>query len=285
MSGIVVGVDGSKESIAALRFAVEEGALRQTGVLALYALEVPTVPWPGLTGLVGTAREEANRVFGHAIEEAFAGAMPEVPFERKVVEKSPAHALVEAAAEADLLVVGSRGHGGFAGLLLGSVSQQCAHHAPCPVAIIREHVPAERGSVLVGIDGSEDSKEALRWADEEARLRGATLLVLHAWAPGFQVGPGLMPMPLPVETLKADVEAFLDAVVVEVLGEERASEVERRLVETPAAFGLVKAASPRDLIVVGSRGHGGFAGLLLGSVSQQVAHHATCPVVIARRRG
>jgi len=285
MSGIVVGVDGSSESIAALRFAVDEGVLRQTDVLALYALEVPTLPWPGLTGLVGTALEEANRVFNHAIEEAFGGTVPATPFARRVVEKAPAEALVEAAADADLLVVGSRGHGGFAGLLLGSVGQQVAHHAACPVAIVREGLAGKLGAVLVGVDGSESSKDALRWADEEARLRAVPLVALHAWAPAFQVGPGLIPMPLPVETLKADVEAFLDAVVVEVLGAERAVEVERRLVETPAAFGLVRAAAAGDLLVVGSRGHGGFAGLLLGSVSQQAASHAPCPVVIVRPTG
>jgi len=73
---IVVGVDGSPESVAALRFAAEEGSLRAARVLALYALEVPTVPWPGLTGIVGTALEEANRVFGRAVEEAFGDTAP-----------------------------------------------------------------------------------------------------------------------------------------------------------------------------------------------------------------
>lgn len=284
MATIVVGVDGSEQSVAALRFAVGEAALRGAGVTAVYALEVPTVPWPGLTGLVGTALEEANHVLGRAIDRAFAGVLAEVPLEREVVEKSPAAALLEAAAGGDLLVVGSRGRGGFAGLLLGSVSLQCALHATCPVAIVRERPAAERGAILVGVDGSGASLEALRWGDEEARLREAPLVALHAWAPGFEVGPGLVPIPLPVATLKADIEAFLDATVVEALGEERAREVERRIVETPAAFGLVKASSPADLVVVGSRGRGGFAGLLLGSVGQQVAHHARCPVVIVRDR-
>jgi nucleotide-binding universal stress UspA family protein len=282
MSGIAVGVDGSPASVAALRFAAEEAALRNTGVLAVYALEVPTVPWPGLMGIVGTALEEANRVFGHAVDEAFGDAGPAVPFERRVEERSPAEALIEAAASADLLVVGSRGRGGFSGLLLGSVSQQVAHHAPCPVAIVRERASWEPGSVLAGVDGSEGSKVALRWADEEARLRGTQLVALHAWAPGWEVTPGLVPMPLPAETLRSDVERFLEEVVTDVLGAERAPEVERRLVETPAAFGLVRAAGTGDLLVVGSRGHGGFAGLLLGSVGQQVAHHAPCPVVVVR---
>ena len=134
MSGIVVGVDGSSESIAALRFAIDEGALRHAEVLALYALEMPALPW---TGHAETALEEVNRVFDHAIGEAFGGAAPATSFARRVVEKAPAEALVEAAADADLLVVGSRGHGGFAGLLLGSVGQQVAHHAPCPVVVVR----------------------------------------------------------------------------------------------------------------------------------------------------
>jgi nucleotide-binding universal stress UspA family protein len=284
MSVVVVGVDGSRESTAALRFAVEEAALRGTGVRALYAVEVPTVPWPGLTGLVGTALEEAGHVFARAVDEALGGAEPEVPFEREVVERSPAEALVEAAAGADLLVVGSRGRGGFAGLLLGSVSQQVTHHAPCPVAVVRHPPAAERRAVLVGVDGSEHSREALRWADEEARLSGAPLVVVHAWAPAFEAMPGLVPLPEPVGSLEAEVETFVDAAVADVLGESRATTVERRIVGVPAALGLVDAASPGDLLVVGSRGRGGFTGLLLGSVGQQVAHHAPCPVVVVRNR-
>lgn len=288
MAAIVVGVDGSQESLDALAWAVGEARLRGASLRVVtawrppwaYAFDAPAAVRPELEDAL---RNVGERVIEDALAAVLGGRKSDVEVERRVVPEPPVEALL-AAAGADLLVVGSRGRGGFTGLLLGSVSQQCAHHAPCPVAIIREQVPAERGSVLVGIDGSKESKEALCWADEEARLRGAPLHVLHAWAPGFQVGPGLMPMPLPVETMKADAEAFLDAVVVEALGEERAVEVERRLVEAPAAFGLVRAASPRDLVVVGSRGQGGFAGLLLGSVSQQVAHHATCPVVILRRR-
>jgi nucleotide-binding universal stress UspA family protein len=274
VSGIVVGVDGSKESVAALRFAVEEGGLRRTGVLAVYAIHG--------TGHSGTVLQEATRVFEGASQEAFGGPPPDVSFERLVEERQPAEALLEAAAGAELLVVGSRGRGGFAGLLLGSVSQQVAQHAPCPVAIVRELPSERRGAILVGVDGSEQSKDALRWGDEEARLRGTGLVALHGWAPPFSVGPGLVPMPVLLDVPEADVEAFLDGVLVEVLGEERSSTVERRVVQTPAALGLVEAASAGDLLVVGSRGHGGFTGLLLGSVSQQVAHHAPCPVVVVR---
>ena len=138
---IVVGVDGSHESKRALLWAIDEARLREARVVALRAWMYPALAAGGLIPatpdlvdrLAGNEREE----LADAVAEADTGG---VEVEQVVVEGAAAQALVEAAAGADLLVVGSRGHGGFTGLLLGSVSQQCAHHAPCPVVI----VPPER---------------------------------------------------------------------------------------------------------------------------------------------
>jgi nucleotide-binding universal stress UspA family protein len=136
--------------------------------------------------------------------------------------------------------------------------------------------------VVVGIDGSADAAAALGWAAAEARLRGSRLLVVHAWKPvyadvllagplgGFSTAGG-SDMQRAAEELLAKATAGLDA---------EGLEIERRAVEGGAPEVLVSAAAAADLLVVGSRGHGGFAGLLLGSVSQQCAHHAHCPVVI-----
>jgi nucleotide-binding universal stress UspA family protein len=136
-----------------------------------------------------------------------------------------------------------------------------------------------RGLIVVGVDGSENSRQALVWAVEEARLRDARVRVVHAW--------WLYPM------LTADTEAphhtddargAVQTFVTEILGEEHDVEIEVVAVQgQQASAALVDAAREAELLVVGSRGAGGFSSLLLGSVSQQCAHHAPCPVVIVRR--
>jgi nucleotide-binding universal stress UspA family protein len=136
--------------------------------------------------------------------------------------------------------------------------------------------------ILVGVDGSDESKTALRWAVEEARLRRTALRAVYAWSPPYVAATGLA-IPLgTVEEIQRDAEELLEAAFAEV-GTEGV-EVERAAVRGGASRVLVEAAWGADLLVVGSRGYGGFKGLLLGSVSQQCAQHATCPVVIVRGR-
>ena len=140
--------------------------------------------------------------------------------------------------------------------------------------------------VVVGLDHSEGAKAALTFAHEEARLRGATLRAVHAWQFGY-IGytgfeGGVPPVGGDIHELHAAAEAALDATLRQTLGDANGVTVEKRTVEgTPAAV-LIEESRGADLLVVGSRGHGGFAQLLLGSVSQQCAHHAECPVVIVR---
>jgi len=140
--------------------------------------------------------------------------------------------------------------------------------------------------IIVGVDGSEESKEALRWAIEEAQLRRATLRAVHAWTVQAVYVHGYAPPPELFDRDLARDRAVqtLDAVVAEVAGEDPPVRVERVTSEGSAAQVLVEAAKDADLLVVGSRGRGDFAGLLLGSVSHQCAHHARCAVVIVRRR-
>jgi nucleotide-binding universal stress UspA family protein len=143
---VVVGVDGSAGSLEALRFALEEARLRRARLVALCAWMLPLteVPGPFLLELPAAGptleqvRPELERAAERRLDEALESVAGhgDVEIERRVVEAAPAHALVEASEGAELLVVGSRGHGGFAGLRLGSVGQQCAHHARCPVVIV-----------------------------------------------------------------------------------------------------------------------------------------------------
>jgi nucleotide-binding universal stress UspA family protein len=151
-----------------------------------------------------------------------------------------------------------------------------------------KQVPA----VVVGVDGSAGAKEALRWAFAEARLRRSPLVAVHAWMFGY-IGGSVEGYPywggslgsytsigVDLSDLHRAAEDLLERALAGVAGEAGDVEIERRVVQGAAAEVLVKAAAPGDLLVVGSRGHGGFAGLLLGSVSQQCVHHAACPVVI-----
>jgi nucleotide-binding universal stress UspA family protein len=140
------------------------------------------------------------------------------------------------------------------------------------------------GLIVVGVDSSEGAKEALRFALREAKLRQATLRVVHTWQFGY-IGVTGMEGFSPVvgadlSDLRRTAEVALDAVMHEVAADADGVVIERRVSEGAPATVLVDESRHADLLVVGSRGHGGFAGLLLGSVSQQCAHHAACPVVI-----
>jgi nucleotide-binding universal stress UspA family protein len=140
------------------------------------------------------------------------------------------------------------------------------------------------GAIVVGVDGSDGARRALEWAVEEARLRKAGLLVVHAWhVPPLVAGaaPFDGPMALDADTLER-VEKTAEEIVERELAtvDTAGIEVRRLVVAGSPADALIEAAADADLLVVGTRGHGGFTGLLLGSVGQQVAHHAPCPVVI-----
>ncbi|MHB8592874.1 MAG: universal stress protein [Acidimicrobiales bacterium] len=134
--------------------------------------------------------------------------------------------------------------------------------------------------IVVGVDGSDSSKEALRWAARQAKLTGAALEVVVTWE--YPTSFGWAP-PYPADLdLAADARHELDEDVASVLGEHPGIEVRTAVVEGHPAPTLLKMAATADLLVVGSRGHGGFAGLLLGSVGEYCVTHATCPVVVVR---
>jgi nucleotide-binding universal stress UspA family protein len=136
--------------------------------------------------------------------------------------------------------------------------------------------------IVVGVDGSDEAKAAFRWAVEEARLRDARVRVVHAWWVYPVIVPGT---PLTADAwarLEESAKELVESFVAETVGEDSDVEIEAVAVHGTAAEVLVEEAARADLLVVGSRGHGGFAGLLLGSVSQQCAHHARCPLVIVR---
>lgn len=287
MGHVVVGVDGSDGAAEALRWAVHEAELRDHTVTAVYAWGFIDRYHEGgdRTFDVDFGEDEALAVLDKAVGRALADGGAPVPVERRVVHDEPASALLRAAEGADLLVVGARGLGGFARLLLGSISSQCIEHAPCPVVVVRRPEPAREETtprVVVGIDGSEAAKAALAWALDEARARRASLDVVHAWD---------LPLIGHLGALAFDPVMFRD-VGQEVLDETISAaeaqatgvDVHRLLARGPAARVLIEQGRHADLLVIGARGLGGFTGLLLGSVSHRVATGAPCPVVVVRER-
>jgi nucleotide-binding universal stress UspA family protein len=170
MRRIVVGFDGSPAAVAAVAWAAGEARLRSAELVAWTVLDRP-----GSRRAVDRAAARASRL---SVEESAGGC----PVRVHQCYGEAAAELIAACADADLLVVGSRGRGPLEGLVLGSVSHACLAHAPCPVVVVRPQLggAASHKRVIVGVDGSEHSRQALRVAAEEARLRGAALHVLHA---------------------------------------------------------------------------------------------------------
>ncbi len=294
MSRIVVGIDGSESSWHALELAAAEAALRGAWLTLVSVWDV------GVFDYVGHDTFEETRRAEDMLAEALAQVhrqQPEVLTEARAPRGRPTEELLRAAADADLLVVGSRGLGGFRGLLLGSVSDQVAHHAPCPVMIARAGGRPIRsdlhgGLVVVGVDGSAGAGYALRFALAEAALRRAALRVVCAWTPlDTFLGPGMATLPGQIEPPRESSEARMRAgrarATIPTALQEQTDDlsqvrVEKRALEGDAISALLDESKRADLIVVGSRGHGTFAGTLLGSVSRGCAHHARCPVAIVR---
>ena len=270
---IVVGMDGSPESSHALRWAAGQARLTGQELNAVISWDFPVSYDLPLTGGFDW-RGDAAGALEKTVEDVLGGPdAPEVV--QRVSQGRPAKVLIDAARDAELLVVGSRGHGGFTGLLLGSVGQHVIAHASCPVVVVHEH-RAATGRIVVGVDGSPESSQALRWAAGQARLTGCELHSVIAWH--VPVTFGVVELTAP--DLAANSSHALATAVAGELGEKEAARVVQDVVEDYPPRALLRAAAEADLLVVGSRGRGAFAGMLLGSVSQYVSAHAPCPIVV-----
>jgi nucleotide-binding universal stress UspA family protein len=281
---IVVGTDGSPSSSQALVWAAHEAKRRHAALDVVHAWMSPLELYPSNLYIDPSAfYDTAKAVVDNAVESVRAQDGPRLHVRRLLIEGTAASTLVEAAADAELLVVGSRGRGGFKGLLLGSVSRECVHRAKCPVVVVPASSRAdEDGRIVVGVDGSEPSYAALRWAIAEAGLRRCRLYVVNAYLYPRPVSVvGSLP-DLDEELLEKSSRALLDEMIEQSLAaaELQPGSVEAMAINDTAASGLLSAAHSADLLVVGSRGRGEFRGILLGSVSQQCVHHALCPVAV-----
>jgi nucleotide-binding universal stress UspA family protein len=283
MGRIVVGVDESAGAAAALHWAVREAEVRDwslTAVLAWGFLDqhhaIVGQPFDPSYG-EADARAALDSIIAAAVGTARAATV-----EQKVVNDLAARALIDASDGADLLVVGARGLGRVRTVLLGSVSQQVLHHATCPVAVVRDGIlqSDERiARIVVGIDGSDTAGRALAWAVEEGRAHQATVEVVHAWSFPYAGTPNAA-IAFDSAPVEDAARRTLDAAVDSADTSGLPAPITRTLTVGSAAASILQAAEGADLVVVGSRGLGGFKGLVLGSVSYQIVHYATCPVVV-----
>ncbi|MCU1455314.1 MAG: hypothetical protein JWN46_3460, partial [Acidimicrobiales bacterium] len=221
---IVVGIDGSISSEHALRWAAEVAASRQATLRIATVWSLPVAYWPlgAAAAYIDPAAlaAEAGALVAHSMAELRDELGARAPkIEVVAVEGTPARELLQLAADASLLVLGTRGRGGFASLLLGSVTHACVHHSPIPVAVVGDDSPLEgAGDVVVGVDHSDGSKLALRWAVAEASRRGSRLVAVHGWQlPAGITSQGMSPPPVRDAELIADTDQMLTALVDEAL--------------------------------------------------------------------
>lgn len=281
---ILVGVDGSESAQEAARWAAEEAALRH---LPLRLVTVVQAPIPTYTGKVvidpyfmDEIRDEARESLADTRERLVA-THPDLDVDTSVLTGPLVPQLVEASRDARMVVLGSRGLGGFTGILVGSTAVALVAHGHCPVTVVRG-APSD-GPVVVGVDGSPISETAVALAFEEASLRGAELVAVHTW------------LDYDADTARRFVAEWntVETHERELLAERLAGWQEkypdvpvRRVIfrDRPVRHLLEQAATAR-LLVIGSRGRGGFGGMLLGSTSQTLVYHAPCPLLVARAAG
>ncbi len=289
--GVVVGTDGSPSAQAAVRWAAHDAALRHVPLTVAHV--VPSLPvvsstlvWPAgrvpeevLEDEEARAREVVDEAV-KAVRDLGGGDHPEVNSELLFGAAVPT--LVDLSKEAKMVVVGCRGRSRQDRRLLGSVTTGLLHHSHCPVAVIHDEAqvaPHDDRPVLVGIDGSRASESATAIAFDEASWRGVDLVALHVWSDAdMSIGRSIEDSALLSAAEKTLAESLAD-------WQERYPEVTiRRLVEIEYPIThLLEHSTRAQLVVVGSHGRGGFAGMLLGSVSTAVAHAASVPVIVARQ--
>ncbi|MDM4718563.1 universal stress protein [Micromonospora sp. WMMA1363] len=282
---IVVGVDGSAAALDAVRLAAREAEYRQRSLRVVHAFiwpltGAPLTPVPGAPVTAGL-RNQAEQYVTEAVEQARKVA-PDLRITGVVVDGAPTPVLVAESRGAALMVLGHRGLGGFAGLLLGSVTVQVSASAECPVLVLRGE-PRADGPVVVGVDGSELSTEAIGFAFDHAARREAPLVAVHAWLYPAPVGPGdILPLVYDLDAFGAEEERTLAESIAGFAERYPQVPVRHRLVRGSPARVLVEESKAAQLVVVGARGRGALGGLLLGSVSHAILHHAHCPLVVVR---
>jgi nucleotide-binding universal stress UspA family protein len=274
---ILVGVDDTPESQLALQWAVEVAEARGSAVRVVrgYLNELSRWPALGVEGYVPPPMPLDK--YQHELDAAVQYARDRLGYEGGsgwLANSDPANAILIEAEQAEMVVLGTRSRNKMSAAVLGSVATSVAAKAPCPVVVVRGE--RRTGPVVVGTDGSPDSEEALAFGFEEAARSGNELIVTYCWQPQIQhVAPIESTHRLLMDWLAESLEPYRE--------KYPAVRVKASVLEGRASAQLVELSGDASLVVVGSRGRGGVAGLLLGSVSQSLLHHADSPVAVVRR--
>ncbi|HEX5534667.1 MAG TPA: universal stress protein [Actinomycetales bacterium] len=291
---VVVGYDGSASAVDALEWAATEAVRSKARLVVLHASDLALMLAPaGRPGWVGHVPDTLARDVTTDGAERARKLVRDLDVDAVTPVDSPAGALEQASRTAALVVVGNRGHGPVTGPLLSSVAYSVATHAHCPVVVVRSQTPeglAPDAPVVVGVDGSPGAEEALRFAARYALDTASPLEVVTSWSmpAGDSWAAQYWDSIAPEHESHPVIEAAEQVAAQSrerVLTEHPELPVEMRVLQGGPAQVLAGLSSGARLVVVGARGRGGFASLLLGSVSRGVIHLAHCPVTVVRAGG
>jgi len=274
---IVVGVDATPESQIALRWAVETAEARGLAVRVVRAYLDEMLRWPAVMAEGQLPAPMPVDLYQDELDAAVRYAQDRLGYDGGsgwLADADPADAILVEAAEAEMVVVGTRSRNKLSAVMLGSVATAVASKAPCPVVVVRGE--RRTGPVVVGTDGSPDSEDAVAFAFEEAARTGHAVKVVYCWQPQQEHVD-------PIESTHELLTNWLAESVAPYRDKYPAVTVSASVLEGRPAARLVELSEDASLVVVGSRGRGGVTGLLLGSVSQSLLHHADSPVAVVRR--
>ncbi len=300
---VLVGVDGSATSLHALDWAAAYAQRVGWALHMVCSYSLPSFTAASLDGgyaaLDDTAIQQGAKAVLLEAQERVAGLG--IPVTAAVVTGDAAGVLVELSKDYGIAVVGTRGRGGFTERLLGTVSSALPAHAGCPVVVVPHRQPApgaddaqrrdgdqvhEVKRIIVGVDGSASAETALKAAVQQAKVWDAELVAVAGVPVGTSAGVlAWLPAQVDHEQVLADVKAGLDVILDRFEAEAGGDlKIKRIVLDGTGAELLTEFSTAADLLVVGSRGRGGFRGLLLGSTSQAVLHHSACPVLVVNRK-
>ncbi|WP_084343296.1 universal stress protein [Piscicoccus intestinalis] len=285
---VVAGTDGSSRSHDAVRWAAGRAQLYGVGLTIVRVLPRLLIPSRAAamramrSGVDLDARihESAQRQLDEAAAVARADH-PELDIETEVITGDSAGALADITETARLLVIGSTGASGVSGVLLGGTASGVLHHARGPLVVVPHSLGDPQGPVVVGLDDTPAAVDLARVAVAEAQLSERTLLAMHAWDVDAIVGDIVTALLTEKAAIAKQYEEMLDEIVEQARGDAPV-ETESRAQTGRAERVLAEASTSASLLVVGSRGRGGFTGLLLGSVSRSLITHSACPTMLVR---
>lgn len=281
-TAIVVGIDESPSSQQALRFGMEEAAFRQLPLRIVHAYDLMPYFVPPAEGYPLPEERVPESTGEELLERTVSAAREQLGADRvsgQRVAGRPLNVLLDQSYDANLVIVGTRGHRAATSAVLGSVGAGLIAHARCPVIVARPYrlEPMPGAGVVVGVDGSPVSQQAVAFAFEEASLREVPLIAVHCWEAGRSDRPATRPLLPPPEH-----ERWLAESLAGYADKYPEVPVVRKLPIGRPDAALTNQTLGAPLLVVGSRGRGGRLGLLLGSVSQSVLHRAYCPVAVVK---